>query len=179
MRSRMLLLCRRYTKLRSGMPFLCAVVGHRAEPLLTHVVTVHRAVLLSKFIEGSAEDWDYVAAVLTNVTRMPDGRKLLLDPQRGFLRALATQLRSASLTRRRGCAAAFRNCAFGAQVCQLRCPLLSELALSDLALHESNAPHQLARPVKLPAENGKLVSYLRVVDRSSSISQHASAPGPG
>jgi len=80
------------------------------------LVIVHRAVLLSKFIEGSAEDWDYVAAVLTNVTRMPDGRKLLLDPQRGFLRALATQLRSPSLTRRRGCAAAFRNCAFGAQV---------------------------------------------------------------
>ena len=78
---------------------------------------MRRAVLLSKFIEGSAEDWDYVAAVLTNVTRMPDGRKLLLDPQRGFLRALATQLRSPSLTRRRGCAAAFRNCAFGAQVC--------------------------------------------------------------
>ena len=78
-----------------------------------------RAVLLSKFIEGSDEDWDYVAALLTNVTRIPEGRKLLLDPGRGFLRALATQLRSRSLTRRRGCAAAFRNCAFGAQVCSI------------------------------------------------------------
>ena len=71
--------------------------------------------LLSKFIQETADEWDYVAAVLTNVTRQPEGRKLLLDPARGFLRALATQLRSHSLTRRRGCAAAFRNCAFGAQ----------------------------------------------------------------
>ena len=51
-------------------------------------------------------------------TRQPEGRKLLVDPARGFLRALATQLRSHSLTRRRGCAAAFRNCVFGAQVCR-------------------------------------------------------------
>ncbi len=133
------------------MHFLGAVAEHRAESSMTRVVTVHRAVLLSKFIEGSAEDWDYVAAVLTNVARMPDGRKLLLDPQRGFLRALATQLRSPSLTRRRGCAAAFRNCAFGAQVRPLRCPLLSDLALSGLALRRTNAPPFACMPSKVPA----------------------------
>lgn len=76
-----------------------------------------RAVLLSKFVEGPGDEaLDYIAPILTNVTRQRAGRVLLLDPSRGFLRALASQLRSGGVMRRRGCAAALRNVCFGAQV---------------------------------------------------------------
>ena len=68
-------------------------------------------------MEGpSDESLDYIAPIVTNVTRQKAGRGLLLDPSRGFLRALASQLRSASVMRRRGCAAALRNVCYGAQV---------------------------------------------------------------
>ena len=78
---------------------------------------VYRAVLLSRFVESpAAEALDYVASIATHVTRQRAGRVLLLDPARGFLRALCSQLRGTSTLRRRGCAAALRNVCFGAEV---------------------------------------------------------------
>lgn len=97
-----------------------------------------RAVLLSKFVEGPAdESLDYVAPILTNVTRQRAGRTLLLDPSRGFLRALASQLRSGGVMRRRGCAAALRNVCFGAQVTIQGIAMAHAVALPP-ALHNIN-----------------------------------------
>ena len=79
-------------------------------------------------MEGpSDESLDYIAPIVTNVTRQKAGRMLLLDPSRGFLRALTSQLRSTSVMRRRGCAAALRNVCYGAQVCSA-----SAIALNTL-----------------------------------------------
>ena len=83
-----------------------------------------RAVLLKRFLDsgggGRAPDqgdaYEHVALVLTNVTRLAAGRKLLLEPGRGTLGALASQLGSCSALRRSGCASALRNCCFCAEV---------------------------------------------------------------
>lgn len=85
------------------------------------VVSFSRAVLLNLFMapqkSDQADKFQHIAAILTNVTRLKLGRALLLEPGRGFIQALVAQLKSANLLRRQGCAAAFRNCCFSAEVC--------------------------------------------------------------
>ncbi len=82
-----------------------------------------RAVLLKLFMAGSkageADKMEHIAAILTNVTRLKPGRALLLQPGRGFIEALVAQLKSTNLLRRQGCAAAFRNCCFSAEVSKI------------------------------------------------------------
>lgn len=62
-----------------------------------------------------ADAYEHVATVLPNVTRFEAGRRLLLQPGRGLLQALASQLRSPSELRRRGCAGALKNCCFSCE----------------------------------------------------------------
>lgn len=59
--------------------------------------------------------YEHVATILPNVTRFAAGRRLLLQPGRGLLQALASQLRSGSELRRRGCAGAIKNCCFSCE----------------------------------------------------------------
>ena len=40
----------------------------------------------------SADAYEHIATVLPNVTRFPAGRRLLLQPGRGLLQALASQV---------------------------------------------------------------------------------------
>lgn len=94
---------------------------HSAHPLHAHS---HRAVLLKAFVTsavtllpGQPDPYQHIAALLTNTTRLQQGRQLLLQPGRGFLQALAAQLQpGCSLQRRRGCAGALRNVAISAEV---------------------------------------------------------------
>ena len=69
--------------------------------------------LLRRFLDGAH---DHVGPILTNVTRTPEGRRLLCDAGGGGLGAAAAALRApaASDLRRRGCAAALRNCCLSA-----------------------------------------------------------------
>lgn len=86
----------------------------------TLVVSFSRAVLLNLFMapqkSDQADKFEHIAAILTNVTRLKLGRSLLLEPGQGFIQALVAQLKSVNLLRRQGCAAAFRNCCFSAEV---------------------------------------------------------------
>jgi len=85
---------------------------------------------------GEADKMEHIAAILTNVTRLKAGRALLLEPGRGFIEALVAQLKSHNLLRRQGCAAAFRNCCFSAEVrksllaCGLTATMLGDSAVS-------------------------------------------------
>lgn len=56
-----------------------------------------------------------MATILPNVTRFEVGRRVLMEPGRGTLRALASQLRSPSELRRRGCSGAIKNCCFSCE----------------------------------------------------------------
>jgi hypothetical protein len=100
-----------------------------------------RAVLLKLFMAGSksgeADKMEHIAAILTNVTRLKPGRALLLEPGRGFIEALVAQLKSSNLLRRQGCAAAFRNCCFSAEVRKslLSCGLTAAM-LGDRVCHQ-------------------------------------------
>ena len=113
-----------------------------------------RAVLLRRFLDGNASDpYEHTALVLTNITRLAQGRKLLLEPGRGTLQALASQLRSASRMRRSGCANALRNCFFRAEV-GLSCPLclpccihLAGFAAAMETLSDGNFNMQICREV--------------------------------
>ncbi|CAL8460767.1 g298 [Coccomyxa elongata] len=76
------------------------------------------AVLLRRFLDSAGEQpdpHDHTALVLTNITRLKEGRKLLLEPGRGMLQALVSQLSSPNQLRRSGCANALRNCCFRAE----------------------------------------------------------------
>jgi cold shock CspA family protein len=76
-----------------------------------------RAILIQRFLQpSSTEDtFAHVATVLPNVTKLKAGRRVLLEPGRGTLSALASQLRSANKLRRRGCAGAIKNCCFSCE----------------------------------------------------------------
>jgi hypothetical protein len=83
-----------------------------------------RALLLQMFVKsavtltpGQPDPYEHIGALLTNATRLQAGRKLLLQPGRGFLQALAAQLGPGSSTaRRQGCSGALRNCCISAEV---------------------------------------------------------------
>ncbi len=105
-----------------------------------------RAVLLKLFMAGSksgeADKMEHIAAILTNVTRLKPGRALLLEPGRGFIQALVAQLKSSNLLRRQGCAAAFRNCCFSAEVRKSLLPCgLTAAMLGDSACHQPHRNH--------------------------------------
>mmetsp|Transcript_15921 Transcript_15921/g.44474 ORF Transcript_15921/g.44474 Transcript_15921/m.44474 type:complete len:163 (+) Transcript_15921:236-724(+) len=83
---------------------------------------LHIARLLGMFLrpaENSDTDdrMEHFANILTNVTQLVDGRKLLLEPGRGIVAVLAKQLDSSnSNVRRIGCAQALRNCFYTCRV---------------------------------------------------------------
>ncbi len=84
---------------------------------------LNMAILLKKFVvsgvdwvEGRPDPFEHLAGVVVNVTRLQQGRKLLLQPGRGLLQALVSQLLSPSETRRRGAAGAIKNCCMQAEV---------------------------------------------------------------
>jgi Domain of unknown function (DUF383) len=75
------------------------------------------AILLRLFLDtthskAGEDPFEHVATILPNVTRFREGRQVLLEPGRGALKALASQLRSPSELRRRGCSGAIKNCCF-------------------------------------------------------------------
>lgn len=88
------------------------------------VLSMSRALLLQMFVKsavtlipGQPDRYEHIGALLTNTTRLEAGRKLLLQPGRGFLQALAAQLGpSSSVGRRRGCSGALRNCCISSEV---------------------------------------------------------------
>lgn len=75
------------------------------------------AILLRLFldttnIKAGEDPFEHVATILPNVARFVEGRQVLLEPGRGALKALASQLRSKSELRHRGCSGAIKNCCF-------------------------------------------------------------------
>ena len=77
---------------------------------------LNMAILIKKFVmtgvmweEGKEDSYEHIAAVMTNVTRIKQGRMLLLQPGRGLLQALVAQLKSPSEMRKRGAAGALKN----------------------------------------------------------------------
>lgn len=77
---------------------------------------LHVSTLIRKFMDvrnatsSENDKYEHVATILPNVTRFACGRRLLLEPGRGMLAALVSQLRSQSSLRRRGCSGAIKNC---------------------------------------------------------------------
>lgn len=83
---------------------------------------LHMAVLLKKFVSsgialcpGEPDPYEHVASVLTNVTRIKEARALLLQPGRGLLQALVSQLQSWNSLRRLGASGAIKNCVISAE----------------------------------------------------------------
>lgn len=79
---------------------------------------LHLAFLLGYFLsnekggEGQADPFEHVASILPNTTVFKAGRKVVLEPGRGALQALASQLDSGNALRRTGCAGTIKNCFF-------------------------------------------------------------------
>jgi len=68
-------------------------------------------------LPGQPDPYQHIAALLTNTTRLQQGRQVLLQPGRGFLQALAAQLQpGCSLQRRQGCSGALKNVCISAEV---------------------------------------------------------------
>ena len=58
---------------------------------------------------SDTDEWRFVAGILANITRIPEGRQFLLDWDRGVLVKLLPELHSSSVYRRRGVARMLRN----------------------------------------------------------------------
>ena len=76
---------------------------------------LHLAFLLGYFlspVDSVVENdvYEHVASILPNTTVFKQGRKVLLEPGRGALQALASQIDSPNALRRMGCAGAIKNC---------------------------------------------------------------------
>jgi hypothetical protein len=61
---------------------------------------------------GEVDSWEHVASVLCNVSQLQDGRDLLRRRSTNVLPRLILELESPSAVRRRGTAAALRNCCY-------------------------------------------------------------------
>ncbi|CAI5460181.1 unnamed protein product [Closterium sp. Yama58-4] len=65
--------------------------------------------------EGQEEDdYEHVATILVNATRLEAARKLLLDPEKKLLRQILPQTSSSNRIRSQGAMATVRNCCFDA-----------------------------------------------------------------
>lgn len=69
----------------------------------------------SRFEGGRDDEYEYVANILVNVTRLESGRKVMLDMSRNILRQVLPQIDSRSVIRRQGVAGTVRNCCFDAE----------------------------------------------------------------
>ncbi|EFJ52357.1 hypothetical protein VOLCADRAFT_103022 [Volvox carteri f. nagariensis] len=105
---------------------------------------LHMAVLLKKFVVGGItlcpndpDPYEHVASVLTNVTRLREARLLLLQPGRGLLQALVSQLQSWNALRRLGASGALRNCIMSAE----------EDGTLDSILEDRTALTHMLRPI--------------------------------
>lgn len=94
------------------------------------------AFLLGYFLapRTKGEDtYEHVASILSNATVFKQGRKVVLEPGRGTLEALASQLEAKSPLRRQGCAGAIKNCCFACD----------EDGTSEAIAEEGNALHTI------------------------------------
>jgi hypothetical protein len=94
-----------------------ALQSSLGDPLL---IGVRMRRLVEKFLdpalqpkaEGELDAWEHVASVLCNVSQLQDGRDLLRRRSTNVLPRLILELESPSAVRRRGTAAALRNCCY-------------------------------------------------------------------
>jgi hypothetical protein len=72
--------------------------------------------LIGRFLEprgiSTIDCWEHVASLLCNLSQLQDGRDLLRRRSTKILPALLPELNSPSVVRRRGIAAAIRNCCY-------------------------------------------------------------------
>ncbi|XP_024378321.1 uncharacterized protein [Physcomitrium patens] len=61
------------------------------------------------------DEYEHVANILVNITRLEFGRKVVLDMSKGILRQILPQIDSRSVVRRQGVAGTVRNCCFDAE----------------------------------------------------------------
>lgn len=77
---------------------------------------LHLAFLLGYFLSPidttKIDVYEHIASILPNTTVFKQGRKVVLEPGRGALQALASQIDSPNTLRRMGCAGAIKNCFF-------------------------------------------------------------------
>ncbi|CAI5959760.1 unnamed protein product [Closterium sp. NIES-64] len=64
--------------------------------------------------EGQEDEYEHVATILVNATRLEAARKLLLDPEKKLLRQILPQTSSPNRIRSQGAMATVRNCCFDA-----------------------------------------------------------------
>ncbi|GJP45632.1 hypothetical protein CLOM_g4996 [Closterium sp. NIES-68] len=64
--------------------------------------------------EGQEDEYEHVATILVNATRLEAARKLLLDSEKKLLRLILPQTCSSNRTRSQGAMATVRNCCFDA-----------------------------------------------------------------
>lgn len=97
-----------YSSNATTSPDLSSESSHTDEGETSAAVTVdvHR---------DDDDEWKYVAGILANVTRLKEGRDILMDRRRGVLRSLLRELHSTSLIRRQGIARVVRNLCFERQ----------------------------------------------------------------
>eukprot|EP00897_Mesotaenium_endlicherianum_P004997 jgi/Mesen1/4525/ME000230S03668 len=123
---------------------------------------------------GEEDEFEHVGAVLVNVTRLPEGRRLLLHPARGLLRQILPQIESRSLVRRQGVAGAVRNCCFEADTELPNLLLASQFLWPALLLPlAGNRVYSEADRSKMPAELAAPLSHERETETDPQVRAEA------
>ncbi|KAL5725954.1 hypothetical protein ACHQM5_009034 [Ranunculus cassubicifolius] len=75
--------------------------------------------LVRSFCTSSGEikedPFEHVSSILVNISKVEEGRRILLDPKRGLLKQIIRQFDSKSSLRKKGVCGTIRNCCFEAE----------------------------------------------------------------
>ncbi|CAM6106236.1 unnamed protein product [Calypogeia fissa] len=114
--------------------------------------------------------FEHVAAVLVNITRLKEGRTLILEQRRGLLKQILPQIDSRSLIRRQGVAGTVRNCCFEADTelpsLLLTSQFLWPALLLPLAGKEAYSEEDTS---KMPAELATPLSFERDAEEDPQV----------
>ncbi|CAI5945286.1 unnamed protein product [Closterium sp. NIES-64] len=106
----MVMLLANLTQLDEGAEKLLEPSG--SVPLLASLT--RRFAMSADREEGQDDEYEHVATILVNATRLEAARKLLLDPEKKLLRQILPQTSSSNRIRSQGAMATVRNCCFDA-----------------------------------------------------------------
>ncbi|XP_077250015.1 ARM repeat superfamily protein isoform X2 [Tasmannia lanceolata] len=148
------------TQLTTGTASLLQIGDDKMQGL--YVLKLVRSFCMSS-TETKAEDpFEYVGSILINISKVKEGRKVLLDPKRGLLKQIIPQFDSASPLRKKGVSGTIRNCCFEAESQLQNLLLISEFLWPALLLPVAGKKVYSDQDTsKMPLELGSALSHER------------------
>lgn len=170
-----------YTRKQSLLMLLAnlTLMDEGANRLLQENDETRRGVHISKLVyffsrstdsDPGNDEFEHVASILVNVTRIKAGRRVLLDTNKSLLRQVLPQIESRSLVRQRGVAGTVRNCCFEASTSLSSLLLASQFLWPALLLPLAGSkPYSLEDRSRMPPELASPLAFERTVETDAQV----------